>query len=95
MDEEIPYVVDNVSIINPGNGYEEDDIVTDNLGNQYKADIYLGSIIKVTPINSKDITDIPVISVKTATGSGALLSANLGPRKDFQGEVQQVIDCVT
>jgi len=95
MGEEIPYVVDNVSIINPGNGYEEDDIVTDNLGNQYKADIYLGSIIKVTPINSKDITDIPVISVKTATGSGALLSANLGPRKDFQGEVQQVIDCVT
>jgi hypothetical protein len=95
IDEEDPYVVDNVSIINPGNGYEEDDIITDNLGNQYKADIYLGSIIKVTPINSKDITDIPVISVKTATGSGALLSANLGPRRDFQGEVQQVIDCVT
>ena len=95
VDEEIPYIVDNVTIINPGNGYEEDDIITDNLGNQYQAEIYLGSIIRVTPINSKDITDIPVISVKTATGSGALLSANLGPRKEFQGEVKQVIDCVT
>ena len=95
VDEEIPYIVDNVTIINPGNGYEEDDIVTDNLGNQYQAEIYLGSIIRVTPINSKDITDIPVISVKTATGSGALLSANLGPRREFQGEVKQVIDCVT
>jgi len=95
IDEEVPYIVDNVTIINPGTGYEEDDIVTDNLGNEYKADIYLGSIIKVTPINSKDITDFPEISVKTATGSGALLSANLGPRKEFQGEVKQVIDCVT
>jgi len=95
VDEEIPYVVDSVSIINPGTGYEEDDIVTDDLGNEYKADIYLGSIIKVTPINSKDITDIPSIRVKTATGSGALLTPNLGPRKEFQGEVKQVIDCVT
>ena len=95
VDEEIPYVVDSVSIINPGTGYEEDDIVTDDLGNEYKADIYLGSIIKVTPINSKDITDIPSIRVKTATGSGALLTPNLGPRKEFQGEVAQVIDCVT
>ena len=95
VDEEIPYIVDSVSIIDPGSGYEEDDIITDNLGNEYKAEVFLGSIVKVTPINSKDITDIPVISVKTATGSGALLSANLGPRREFQGEVQQVIDCIT
>lgn len=94
VDEEIPYIVDTVSIIDPGSGYEDDDIITDNLGNEYKADIYLGSIIKVTPINTKDITDIPVISVKTATGSGALLSANLGSRRS-QGEVKKVIDCVT
>jgi len=95
VDDEIPYIVDSVSIIDPGSGYEEDDIITDNLGNEYKAEVFLGSIVKVTPINSKDITDIPVISVKTATGSGALLSANLGPRREFQGEVQQVIDCIT
>ena len=95
VDEEIPYIVDSVSIIDPGSGYEEDDIITDNLGNEYRAEVFLGSIVKVTPINSKDITDIPVISVKTATGSGALLSANLGPRREFQGEVQQVIDCIT
>jgi hypothetical protein len=93
--EEIPYIVDSVSVIDPGNGYEEDDIVTDDLGNEYKADIYLGSIIKVTPINSRDIDDIPTIRIKTATGSGAILAANLGIRKEFDGEVKQVIDCVT
>ena len=95
VDDEIPYVVNDVLIIDPGSGYEDGDIVTDNLGNEYKAEIYLGSIIKVTPINTKDISDIPVIEVISNTGSGALLSANLGPRPDFDGEVKQVIDCVT
>ncbi len=95
VDEEIPYIVDSVSVINPGSGYQDGDIVTDNLGNEYEAEVYLGSIIKVTPINSKDITAIPIIEVQSDTGSGALLSANLGIRPDFQGEVKQVIDCIT
>ena len=82
-------------MINPGSGYQDGDIVTDNLGNEYEAEVYLGSIIKVTPINSKDITAIPIIEVQSDTGSGALLSANLGIRPDFQGEVKQVIDCIT
>ena len=95
VDEIVPYVVDNVSVLNPGSGYEDGDIVVDNLGNQYDTEIYLGSIIKVTPINSKDITAIPVLEVISDTGAGALLSANLGTRPEFQGEVKQVIDCIT
>ena len=95
VDEVLPYVVDSVSVLNPGSGYQDGDIVTDSLGNEYNAEVYLGSIIKVTPINSKDITDIPVLEVISDTGSGALLSANLGVRPDFQGEVKQVIDCIT
>jgi len=95
VDEILPYVVDNVSILNPGSGYQDGDTVIDNLGNEYDAQIYLGSIIKVTPINSKDITAIPVLEVISDTGSGALLSANLGVRPEFQGEVKQVIDCIT
>ena len=95
VDEVLPYVVESVNIINPGSGYQDGDTVIDNLGNEYNVQVNLGSIIKVTPINSKDITDIPVLEIQSDTGSGALLSANLGVRPDFQGEVKQVIDCVT
>jgi len=95
IDEVVPYVVESVSVINPGTGYEDGDTVIDNLGNEYEVDVYLGSIIKVTPINSNDISDIPVLEVISENGAGAILTANLGIRPDFQGEVKQVIDCVT
>ena len=95
VDEVLPYVVESVNVINPGSGYQDGDTVIDNQGNEYEVQVNLGSIIKVTPINSKDITDIPVLEVQSDTGSGALLAANLGVRPDFQGEVKQVIDCVT
>ena len=94
VDEIIPQVVTDVNIINPGIGYEDGDVVIDNLGNQYDVTIQSGSIIKVSPINSNDITNIPVLRVLTSTGSGALMAANLGDRTD-DGEVKQVIDCVT
>jgi hypothetical protein len=90
-----PYTVSDVTVIDPGSGYEDGDTVTDDLGNTYQAQIFQGSIIKVTPINIKDITDIPRLTVQSNTGSGAILAANLDTRPDFQGEVQQVIDCVT
>lgn len=95
VDEITPYTVSDVTIIDPGSGYEDGDTVTDDLGNTYQAQIFQGSIIKVTPINIKDITDIPRLTVQSNTGSGAILAANLDTRPDFQGEVQQVIDCVT
>jgi len=94
VDEEIPYVVTDVTIVNPGYGYEDGDKVVDNLGNEYDVQIQSGSIIKVTPINRQDITDMPVLRVLTSTGTDALLYANLGDRTD-DGEVKQVIDCVT
>jgi hypothetical protein len=95
VDEVLPYIVESVNIINPGTGYQDGDTVIDNQGNQYEVQVSFGSIIKVTPINSKDISDIPILEVQSDTGSGALLRANLGVRPDFQGEVKQVIDCVT
>jgi hypothetical protein len=88
-------IVESVNIINPGTGYQDGDTVIDNQGNQYEVQVSFGSIIKVTPINSKDISDIPILEVQSDTGSGALLRANLGVRPDFQDEVKQVIDCVT
>jgi hypothetical protein len=95
VDEVLPYIVESVNIINPGTGYQDGDTVIDNQGNQYEVQVSFGSIIKVTPINSKDISDIPILEVQSDTGSGALLRANLGVRPDFQDEVKQVIDCVT
>jgi len=95
VDEDIPYIVDSVSVLDPGSGYQDGDTVIDNLGNEYDVVIQFGSIVKVTPINSKDITDIPKLEVISNTGSGALLTANLDVRPEFDGEVKQVIDCVT
>ena len=88
-----PPIISDVTIINPGNGYEDGDTVTDDFDNEYDVKISSGAIIKVTPINSKDITDIPILTVVSTTGSCALLKANLDVRPEFQGEVKQVIDC--
>ena len=90
----MPYVVADVNIVNPGYGYEDGDMVVDNLGNEYDVKIQSGSIVKVTPINRNDITDMPVLRVLTSTGSDALLYANLGSRTD-DGEVKRVVDCIT
>ena len=89
----IPQVVTNVSVINPGSDYSPDDVVVDDLGNEYETTIFNGAIVKVTPININDITDLPRLTVRTITGSGAKLYPTLGERPT--GELQQVIDCVT
>ena len=94
ISDDVPPIIDNVTIVNPGSGYQEGDTVTDNFGNEYNTQISFGSIIKVTPINSKDIDELPILTVNSSTGSGAVLKANLDVRPEFQGEVKQVIDCI-
>jgi hypothetical protein len=89
------YVVTGVDIIDPGSGYSDGDVVVDNSGNTYDVQIFNGSIIKVQPINIVDLNELPVLSVLTATGSGAILRPNLDERTDFQGDIKQVIDCIT
>ena len=88
-----PYVVDRVIVVDGGTGYEDGDIVTDNLGNQYKAKVFQGTIIEVESINKKEITDLPVIEVISNTGTGAILK----PVLDFPtpGPVKKQIDCIT
>lgn len=87
--------ISSVVIENPGSNYQKTDKVIDNLGNEYDLVIDNGSITRITPINIKDITDRPIIKVVSDTGSGAKLTPVIGPKKEFQGEVQQVIDCIT
>ena len=89
------YIVDNILIQNPGQNYTDGDIATDQFGNEYSIQIFEGSITKIQPINTTDIRDLPVITIKSNTGSGAILRPILSVRSEFQGEVKQVIDCVT
>jgi hypothetical protein len=90
-----PYVVTNVIIQDPGQNYSSTDTAKDNLGNEYKIEVVNGYINKIQPINTIDITDLPIIEIKSTTGSGAILKPILDVRPTFQGEVKQVIDCVT
>lgn len=84
----------------PGSGYEEGDTITDNLGNEYTPTIVNGGIVKATPINNPKVTELPVITVNSDTGSGAIIVPILEEVPDSvaivtkPGEVQSVIDCI-
>ena len=100
------YVVTNVLIENSGENYTSNDTVTDNFGNNYPIQVSNGIIVKVTPsanttnqINTFIVNDLPILTVNSETGSGAILRpildiSNISPA-EFQGEVKQSIDCVT
>ena len=91
------YTIDKILIVNKGKNYNEDDnIVKDQFDNEYSVQIDNGSVISVEPINKiVTVNDLPVIEIDSDTGSGAILRPILDIiPPDFQGEVQQVIDCV-
>ena len=59
-----------------------------------------GEIVKVFPINSErnnvvEIKDLPELRVRTRRGYGAVLKTRLKPRRTYQGEVKQQIDCIS
>ena len=93
--EQNDYVVSDVVVLDPGEGYSDGDIVTDTEGNTYETQVAFGYITKVTPINTNSISTLPVLTVTTETGRGAILKPLIDTRKEFQGEVKQVIDCIT
>ena len=46
-------------------------------------------------INIGDIDELPILTVNSKTGSGAVLKANIDVRPETpQGEIKQVIDCI-
>ncbi len=99
--DEGPYTVDHVVVVRPGERYKQEDKVVDDKGNEYTKFIdEQGRILNVIPPNPETnnlepYTTLPELEVITSTGSGALLKAQLSPRPDYQGEVRQVIDCIT
>jgi hypothetical protein len=91
------YIINKVLIQNPGQNYISGDKATDQFNNEYSIEIFEGSIVNIQPINTTVIVnDLPVIVIKSDTGSGAILRPLLDIiPAEFQGEVKQVIDCVT
>ena len=69
-----PYYITGVNVINPGRDYVNGDIIIDNFGNTYSAQVLNGEIIKVDPLNIVSATDLPIFTVVSDEGSGALLS---------------------
>ena len=66
---------------NAGLGYSENDTATDQFGNQYQLVIDKGSIVSVKPLNINITTLLPQITIKSDTGSGALIRPVLGNSK--------------
>ena len=95
------YTVDHVVVVDSGQDYTNDDTVTDEQGNEYTMIIDDGGrIINVFPpnpeiTNVKEVTDLPELTVTSSTGFGAVLKAQISARPEFQGEIKQVIDCIT
>ena len=86
-------VVTDVTVINPGSGYKDGDKVIDNIGNEYDVTIRNGFILKVKPLTQLAVDDFPIL--EATGGSGALFAATVDARPEYQGEVKQVIDCVS
>jgi len=98
--EELPTVLTDTKIIDTGFQYSNQDKVTDDLGNEYKIKVVDGNIVKVDPINKLQVSKLPVITVESETGSGAVIVPILDilePQDPttFTGDVENVIDCIT
>ena len=95
------YTVDHVVVVKPGQNYKQEDTIIDNNGNVYEKFLdEQGRILNVIPPNPitnnlKSFTTLPDLEVISSTGTGALLKGQLAPRPSYQGEVRQVIDCVS
>ena len=103
IDEEdnVPVVVDHIVVINPGTGYDKDDVIEDSVGNEYTPLVdATGRIVSVIAPNNmqnnvSEIIDFPQLTIRTESGEGAVLRAQLKPRPEYQGEVKQVIECIS
>jgi len=87
--DEIPTGVVKTVIVNSGSDY------VDAEAEGYDLTIDNGRIISATPINNVKTIELPKITVKSSTGSGAIIKPILGRLPlTPQGEVIQIIDCV-
>jgi hypothetical protein len=104
LESKSPYIIDGITVVDSGTGYTNNDRVidTNNPEVEYKVEVGTtnGDIVRVFPINSgtsnvTEVKDLPLLKVKSQNGYGATLKAKLKPRKQYQGEVKQQIDCIS
>ena len=95
------YTIDHIVVISPGENYTQDDIIKDNVGNVYDKIVDSnGKILNVIPPNPTitnviPVKDIPQLTIESSTGFGAIIKPQIAPRPSYQGEIKQVIDCIT
>ena len=95
------YTVDHVVVVNPGQNYNDEDSITDEQGNEYTKFLDEdGRILNVIPPNPEitsvqAVTELPELTITSSTGFGAILKAQISARPEYQGEIKQVIDCIT
>ena len=88
--DQVPVGVIDTIVVNTGQGY------VDAVAEGYDLVIQNGRIISAKPLNNIQIQDLPVITVTSKTGSGALIKPVIGRLPlTPQGEVVQVIDCIS
>jgi hypothetical protein len=91
------YIVSDILVQDPGEGYLARDKAVDQFGNEYKVEVFEGVILRAEPINKDnvvEVNDLPILTVLSDTGNGAILRPVLDVRPEFQGEVIQSIDCI-
>ena len=99
--DDIEYTVDHVVVVAPGEDYKEEDIIQDNEGNVYgKILDENGKILNVIPpnpinVNVFPVKTVPKLTIQSSTGFGAIIKPQIAPRPNYQGEIKQVIDCIT
>ena len=99
--EDKEYIIDHVAVVSPGEGYTNDDVITDNAGNEYvkflDEDGRILNVIPPNPIisNVAPVKDVPQLFIESTTGFGAIIKPQIAPRPSYQGETKQVIDCIT
>ena len=99
--DDIEYTVDHVVVVVPGEDYKEEDIIQDNEGNVYgKILDENGKILNVIPpnpinVNVFPVKTVPKLTIQSSTGFGAIIKPQIAPRPNYQGEIKQVIDCIT
>lgn len=94
----VPYGVIDTQVVFPGLDYSNGDTAEDDVGNTYNLTIQNGKIISARPINSIKTTTLPIISIISKTGRGAVIKPIIGKLSDAiiaPQKVEQVIDCVT
>ena len=101
--DEIDTIPDHVVVIDPGENYDDDTVVEDQWGNVYRPLIDVnGRIVRVdvpdgtvASVKNMSIDDLPELIIKSRTGYGAILKLSGKPRRPYQGEIKQVVDCVS